>query len=59
MFRRKNTAIVSRSTLDIWITRMKIEQVRKHKILEFIFDTRMIWNAHILSIKSKKKSSNV
>jgi hypothetical protein len=39
MFSRKNTVIASR--LDIWIKGTKIQQVRKHKILGLIFDTRM------------------
>jgi hypothetical protein len=39
--RHKNTAIASRPRLDIWIKGMKIEQVRKHKILGLIFDARM------------------
>jgi hypothetical protein len=39
--------------LDIWIKGNKIEQVRKHKILGLIFDTRMNWNEHILSTNAK------
>jgi hypothetical protein len=50
MFSLKNTAIASRPRLDIWIKGTKIEQVRKHQILGLIFDTRMNWNEHILSI---------
>jgi hypothetical protein len=47
MFSRKNTTIASRPRLDIWIKGMKIEQVRKNKILGLIFDTTMNWNEHI------------
>jgi hypothetical protein len=57
MFSRKNTAIASRPRLDIWIKRMKIEQGRKHKIFGLIFDTRMNWNEHILSIKAKAEKN--
>jgi hypothetical protein len=57
MFSRKITAIASRSRLDIWIKGMKIEQVRKRKILGLIFDTRMNWNEHILSIKAKTEKN--
>jgi hypothetical protein len=49
----KNTAIASRPRLDIWIKGTKIEQVRKHKILGLIFDSRMNWNEHIISTKAK------
>jgi hypothetical protein len=59
MFSRKNTAIASRPTLDVWIKGMKIEQVRKQKILGLIFDTRMNWNEHILSIKAKAEKINI
>jgi hypothetical protein len=45
----KKTGIASRQRLDIWIKGAKIEQVRKHKILGLIFDTRMNWNEYILS----------
>jgi hypothetical protein len=39
---------------------MKIEQVRKHKILGLIFDTRMNWNerTNILSIKAKAEKND-
>jgi hypothetical protein len=50
MFSRKNTVRASRPRLNI---EMKIEQVRKHKMLGLIFDTRMNRNEHILSIKAK------
>jgi hypothetical protein len=36
---RINSAIASRSRLNIWIRGTNIEQVRKHKILGLIFDT--------------------
>jgi hypothetical protein len=52
MFSRRNTAIASRPRLDVWIKGTKIEQVKKHKILALIFDTRMNWNEHS---KSRKK----
>jgi hypothetical protein len=32
---------------------MKIEHVKKRKILGLISDTKMNWNEHILSIKAK------
>jgi hypothetical protein len=51
----KNTAIASRPRLDTWIKGTKMEQVRKHKILGLIFDTRMNWNEHILSTKAKSE----
>jgi hypothetical protein len=57
MFSRKNTAIASRARLDIWIKGTKIEQVRKHKILGLIFDTRMSWNEHILSTRAKAEKN--
>jgi hypothetical protein len=53
MFSRKNTAIASRPRLDVWIKGTKIEQVRKHKILGLIFNTRMNWNEHHLQYKTK------
>jgi hypothetical protein len=59
MFSRKKTAITARSRLDIWITGTKIKQFRKHKILGLIFDTRMNWNEHILSIKTKAEKINI
>jgi hypothetical protein len=49
----KKTGIASRQRLDIWIKGTKIEQVRKHKILGLIFDTRMNWNEYILSKKAR------
>jgi hypothetical protein len=56
----KITAIASRLRLNIWIKGTKIEQVRKHKILGLIFDTRMNWNEHILSTKAKiQKKMNI
>jgi hypothetical protein len=54
---RKNTAIASRPKLDVWIKGTKIEQVKKHKILALIFDTRMNWNKHILSTKAKTEKN--
>jgi hypothetical protein len=54
-FSRKNTAIASRPRLDVWIKGTKIEQLRKHKVLGLIFDTRMNWNEHILSTKQKNE----
>jgi hypothetical protein len=57
MFSRRNTAIASRPRLDIWIKGTKIEQVRKRKILGFIFDTRMHFNEHILSTKAKAENN--
>jgi hypothetical protein len=58
-FSRKNTAIASRPRLDVWIKGTKIEQLRKHKILGLIFDTRMNWNEHILSTNKKHKKINI
>jgi hypothetical protein len=57
MFSRTNTAITSIPRLDIWINRTNIEQVRKHKFLRLIFDTRMNWNDHILSTKAKAEKN--
>jgi hypothetical protein len=57
MFSRKNTAIASRPRLNIWIKGTKIEQTRKHKILGLMFDTRMNWNAQILSTKAKAEKN--
>jgi hypothetical protein len=54
MFSRKKNAIASRP--DIWIKGTKIEQVRKHKILGLIFDTRMNWNEHIPIPSTKAKA---
>jgi hypothetical protein len=55
----KKTGIASRQRLDIWIIKgTKIEQVRKHKILGLIFDTRMNWNEYILSKKARAEKKN-
>jgi hypothetical protein len=53
LFSHKTTATAPRPILDIWIKGVKIEQVRQHKILGLIFDSRMNWNEHILSTKEK------
>jgi Reverse transcriptase (RNA-dependent DNA polymerase) len=59
MFSRINSAIASRSRLDIWIKGTKIEKVREQKNLGLIFDSRMNWNEHILSTKAKAEKMNI
>jgi hypothetical protein len=42
-----------RPNINIWIKRERIQQVKQHRILGLIFDSRMTWNEHILYDKAK------
>jgi hypothetical protein len=49
---------VNKPTINIWIKGERIEQVRQHRILGLIFDSRMTWNEQILDARAKAENKN-
>jgi Reverse transcriptase (RNA-dependent DNA polymerase) len=57
LFSRKNYEIINRPKINIWIKEERIEQVRQHRILGLIFDSRMTSNEHILYAMAKAEKN--